>query len=101
VKWDLERGDVVVFDWEFAWAGMPLFDLGMMRRWGTSPAFDEGLARGYTRVAGRDALPRDWRRRSELLDLFNLVGFLDSEHDRPRCHADVLARVDTTLRQRM
>ncbi len=95
VKWDLDADGPMVFDWEFAWAGPALFDIGMMLRWGTSSEFEQGLACGYEEAGG--TLSENWRRLADLFDLFNMVGFLDSENERPRCHKDVLARIDKTL----
>ena len=95
VKWLPEEEDVLVLDWEFAWAGPALFDLGMMLRWGASPGFVRGLARGYRDAGG--VLPEGWRPLAALLDLFNLVGMLDDATPRPIRDADLLRRVRETL----
>jgi aminoglycoside phosphotransferase (APT) family kinase protein len=97
IKWLPEVQDVLVLDWEFAWSGPGLFDLGQMLRWDPSAAFAAGLECGYRRAGG--VLAADWRRLAELLDLFNLVGLLDDDGPRPRRHADLLARIDATLRR--
>jgi hypothetical protein len=95
VKWLPERREVLVLDWEFAWAGPALFDLGQFLRWGAPEPFVAALAAAYAEAGGD--LPDGWRRAAELLDLFNLVGFLDSEDTRPIRDRDVLARIATTL----
>jgi len=68
VKWVPAENDVVVLDWEFAWSGPALMDLGQMIRWGVPDEFARGLAAGY------GELPDDWQRLGELFDLFNMPG---------------------------
>ena len=93
IKWLPAEDDVLVLDWEFAWAGPALFDLGMLLRWQPPAPFVAGVVRGLE--AGGVVLPPDWPRLGELFDLFNLVGFLESAAGVRR--RDVLARVDQTL----
>ncbi len=95
IGWLAEEGDVVVFDWEFAWAGPPLLDLGQLLRWNPPPAFVTGVERGYREAGG--TLPSRWRRLAELFDLFNLVAFLDGPRACERRIADVMERVRQTL----
>lgn len=65
-----------VLDWEFAFSGSPLTDIGNMLR--PRPAAAPGLAAGF--VAGyREAggkLPAGWREISEALDLYALADLL-------------------------
>ncbi len=95
VKWVPAESDVVVFDWEFAWAGPPLMDIGQFLRWGVPGPFAAGLARAYQEAGG--VLPGGWRRTCEVLDLFSLVAFLDDREDRPIRDRDVLLRISETL----
>jgi len=95
IKWLPEQRDVVVFDWEFAWAGPALFDVGQLMRWGVPPQFEEGFAEGYRAQGG--VLPDDWQRIGELLDLVNMVAFLDHASQQPRRDADVIKRIERTL----
>ena len=95
VKWLPGPREVVVFDWEFAWAGPALFDLGQFLRWGAPEPFVGALAAAYV-GAGGELLDR-WRRAAELLDLFNLVGFLDHDEPRPIRDRDALQRISETL----
>lgn len=95
VKWMPECRDVLVLDWEFAWAGPALFDLGQFLRWGAPEPFVAALAAAYTEAGGD--LPDGWRRAAELLDLFNLVGFLDHDEPRPIRDRDVRQRIGATL----
>jgi aminoglycoside phosphotransferase (APT) family kinase protein len=95
VKWRPDRGEVVVFDWEFAWYGATLMDLGQFLRWNVPEPFAAALARSYVGAGG--SLPSGWRRTAALLDLFNLVHFVREPGEHPRRYADVLARVRRTL----
>lgn len=89
------RDEVVVLDWEFAFAGPALMDLGQLFRWRTSEEFRSGFERGYTDQGG--VLPTGWERRAAVLDLVNLVGLARPAHQDPRRHTDLLARVAATL----
>lgn len=77
-----------LLDWEFAWSGPPLFDIGQMLRWPVPAAFEHALLDAYRQAGGR--VPDNWRVLAGLLDLMNLVGFLDQEPERPRQRQDVL-----------
>jgi aminoglycoside phosphotransferase (APT) family kinase protein len=67
---------VAVLDWEFAFAGTPLFDIGNMLRFsdGYPPAYVDGFVAGFR--AGGGHLPARWREITEALDLFALADFL-------------------------
>lgn len=95
VKWLPATHEVLVLDWEFAWSGPALSDVGQLLRWDPPAAFTAGFERGY--LAGGGRLPHDWQRLAACLDLFNLVHFLAAPEDRPRRTAAVLARIARTL----
>ena len=95
IGWLPNARDVVVFDWEFAWAGPPLFDLGQLLRWHPPAEFVAGVERGYLAAGGH--LPPRWRRVAELFDLYNLIAFLDHPRACDRRVADVTARIRETL----
>jgi aminoglycoside phosphotransferase (APT) family kinase protein len=63
-----------VLDWEFAFSGSPLHDIGNMLRFEQPPGFAAGFADGF-RDGGGD-LPPDWRPVSAALDLFALADLL-------------------------
>jgi fructokinase len=65
-----------VLDWEFAFSGSPLVDVGNMLRFRAAypPSFVSGFIAGF-REAGGD-LPSDWQEVSEALDLYALADFL-------------------------
>jgi len=87
-----------VLDWEFACPFTPMLDIAIhfRHRKGWPDALQVGFETGYREAGGW--LPDDWRRLSRIVDLMNLVGFLNASGDRPRLYTDVLAHIDETLR---
>lgn len=80
-------GELLVLDWEFAWAGARYIDLGQLLRWHPPEAFVAAFARAY--ADGGGVLGDDWRRFAEVVDLCALVGL----HRNPAARAtDDLAR---------
>ena len=65
-----------VLDWEFAFSGSPLTDVGNMLRFGGElpGGFAEGFTGGYVAAGGE--LPDGWRQVSEAIDLYALADFL-------------------------
>ena len=94
VKWTADAR-VLVLDWEFAWAGAALFDVGQLLRWDPPADFVEGFEHGYRDGGG--TLRDGWRDTAMLFDLFSMVFFADDATDRPIRDRDVLARVDRAL----
>jgi Ser/Thr protein kinase RdoA (MazF antagonist) len=92
--WDV----VAVLDWEFAFAGPPLIDVGLFLRAGEGlpPGFRDAFVAGYRRAGGH--LPADWLPLSRLIDLLSQVTFLNDPHDRPRRIAETLNVVEETVR---
>jgi aminoglycoside phosphotransferase (APT) family kinase protein len=76
----VERGGqwsiTAVLDWEFAYSGSPLADIGNMLRPrpGVPAEFAAGFSTGYREAGGE--LPDGWREISEALDLYALADFL-------------------------
>ena len=70
-----------VLDWEFAFSGSPLTDIGNMLRFRDAhpPGFADGFVAGYREAGGR--LPPRWREISEALDLYALFDFLTRPPD--------------------
>ncbi len=66
-----------VLDWEFAFAGSPLFDVAIFLRQEAflPPEYARGFIAGY-RGGGGD-LPEDWHALVKLLDLLNMCSMLD------------------------
>jgi fructosamine-3-kinase len=90
-----ESGDLLVLDWEFAYSGPSLMDIGQLIRWRPSARFLEAFARSYRDHGG--ALPEDWQRWAAAFDLFNLSGLLASSEPRSRRATDILQRIHQTL----
>lgn len=65
-----------VLDWEFAFAGPPVFDLGQLLRYSdrVDPAFERGVIAGFTAAGGE--LAPNWKRTARLVDFANLCDFL-------------------------
>jgi aminoglycoside phosphotransferase (APT) family kinase protein len=65
-----------VLDWEFAFSGSPLADVGNMLRFRDAhpPGFADGFVAGFRDGGGR--LPPGWRETSEALELYALFDFL-------------------------
>jgi hypothetical protein len=82
-------GELLVLDWEFAYAGPASLDLGQLLRWDPPEPFVRGLRSAYGRVDVRLA---------ETFDLVNLAGLLHGVLPGSRRHADVTARMERTLR---
>jgi aminoglycoside phosphotransferase (APT) family kinase protein len=87
-----------VLDWEFAFAGPPIIDVGLFLRAGEAlpPGFRDAFAAGYRDAGGE--LPADWLRLSRLVDLVSQVTFLNDPRDRPRVVAESTAVVEETVR---
>jgi aminoglycoside phosphotransferase (APT) family kinase protein len=92
-SWELSA----VLDWEFAFAGPPLIDVGLFLRAGEAlPAgFREAFAGGYREGGGE--LPEDWLPLSRLLDLLSQVTFLNDARERPRVFAETTEVVKETI----
>jgi aminoglycoside phosphotransferase (APT) family kinase protein len=87
-----------VLDWEFAFAGPPLFDVGLFLRAGEAlpSGFREAFAAGYQQAGGE--LPDQWLPLSRLVDILSQVTFLDDPEERPRRFAESIEVVKETLR---
>ncbi len=88
-------GRLLVLDWEFAYAGPTLMDVGQLLRWTPGAPFLHGFARAY-HGAGGD-LPEDWQRVCADFDLANLAGLLGGSEAGSRRATDVAARIRATL----
>jgi aminoglycoside phosphotransferase (APT) family kinase protein len=85
-----------VLDWEFAFSGSPLTDVGNMLRFGGElpDGFAAGFTGGYLAAGGE--LPDGWREISQALDLYALADFLT----RPAGH-EIARKAVARLRARM
>jgi aminoglycoside phosphotransferase (APT) family kinase protein len=87
-----------VLDWEFAFAGPSLFDLGqLLRREATMlpPGFAADVIAAYRAHGG--FAPPAWRRMTLLMDLMNLCGFADMDTPRGVMLADATSLIEATV----
>lgn len=86
-----------VLDWEFAFAGSPLTDIGNMLRYGQlHPAiFESEFIHGYREQGG--ILPPEWKRLAKLVDLLSLCEFLNTPTPRPALLQEVIGLIMGTL----
>jgi len=90
-----DQGKPLVLDWEFAYAGSALVDLGQLFRWETSLAFEEAFQRAYQDSGGR--LAAQWKYWVGVLDLINLVGMLYKSTPDSQKSLDITAKIKTIL----
>jgi len=86
----LSSGELLVLDWEFAYAGPSLMDVGQLLRWSPGPEFVAAFAGAYRESA---PLPEGFERWGAAFDLFNLVGLLDGVEPETRRAIDVRGRI--------
>jgi fructosamine-3-kinase len=86
----------LVLDWEFAYAGSALMDMGQLFRWPVSPAFEEAFQKGYQ--ASEGYLTDRWKYWAGVLDLINLVGMLYKSTPDSQMAFDITAKIKSTLR---
>jgi aminoglycoside phosphotransferase (APT) family kinase protein len=68
----LPDGALVVLDWDYAWAGPRLFDVGQLLRWRPPAPFVDAFASGYREGGG--ILADGWRRIAEMIDVGSMCG---------------------------
>ncbi|HVD93189.1 MAG TPA: aminoglycoside phosphotransferase family protein [Vicinamibacterales bacterium] len=86
---------LLVLDWEFAYSGPALMDVGQLLRWDPPAPFVAAFAGAYCDDGG--VLPDGWRTWADVFDLFNLVGLLGGAAPESRRAIDVRARMTRTL----
>jgi fructosamine-3-kinase len=92
-----DRDEVLVLDWEFAYAGAALMDMGQLMRWSPPSPFAHAFAAAYRSCGGH--LPEDWRRWAAVVDIVNLVGLLRRAAPGSSRATDVTRRLAATLGQ--
>ena len=89
---------LLVLDWEFAYSGSRLSDIGQLLRWQPPREFVTAFALGYAEAGG--ALPTDFEHWAALFDLVNLAGLLANLPWAETASArllDVQQRIERTL----
>lgn len=96
VHWSVQ-GRPLILDWETAYAGSALSDIGQLFRWGASDAFRAAFEDGY-RSGGGQLVP-GWQRAAEQLDLVNLLSLLKEQQSGTLRVKDVGARIEQVLQR--
>ena len=87
-------GELVVLDWEFAWAGPRLLDIGQLLRWHPPESFVQAFASAYRDGGG--LLVGGWRRFAAIIDLGSLL-FVYAHNPIMRTTDDIPRRVIETI----
>jgi aminoglycoside phosphotransferase (APT) family kinase protein len=85
----------LVLDWEFAYAGPALMEIGQLMRWSPPEPWVAAFAAAYRDSGGH--LPADWWRLADILDLVNLAGLLGRAEAGSRRERDLIGRIEATL----
>lgn len=86
---------LLVLDWETAYAGPPLLDIGQLLRWAPPEPFVRAFARAYQEHGGQ--LPSNWQLNAAAFDAINLASLLGGSEPGSRRAREVEARLRRTL----
>ena len=92
-----EEGRLLVLDWEFAYAGPALMDVGQLVRWGIPQPFSTGFERGYSECGGD--LQENWQFLSGILDLLNLTELYLKSSKGSAQAGDCLRKIEATIKE--
>ena len=88
-----------ILDWEFAFSGTYLFDVGLFIRY--SHRLPEDYERKFIEgvIGENKPLAANWKKSSKLLDILSLLSILDSNSsiDRPNLTQDIIALLKHTI----
>lgn len=88
-----------ILDWEFAFSGTYLLDIGLMLRYSHKlrPYFEENFIAGIESNGHR--LPRDWKKQAKLMDLLCLLqlAHYNPFSKRPKLSRDVVSLITNTV----
>jgi len=88
-----------ILDWEFAFSGSYLLDIGMFLRYSHKlpPAYEKKFIEGITSEG--NPLPSQWRKSAKLTDIICLLSLLywNPKKDRPNLSNDVAGLISNTL----
>jgi len=93
-RWEV----AAVLDWEFAFSGCRLWDLGNLLRYehDSRPRFEPQASRGYIEAGGE--LPDDWRVLARAFDLVSLCEMLTRDGIPPDMAAEITGLIERTMR---
>ena len=91
---------VAVIDWEFAFSGSPLFDVGNFMRYERvhRPRIEPHFSRGFVECGGQ--LGEDWKRVARVIDLTSLCEILTREALPDAVVSEVLDLIQATIEDR-
>jgi len=91
-----DAGKIFVLDWEFAHAGIGIFDFSILLRHRDQFPFDlDALREGYATSGGK--LPDEWFRSALITDFLNIVTLLDTPSERPKLFHQLKSVIKTTM----
>ena len=89
-----------ILDWEFAFSGTYLFDIGLFLRYShrLPETYEQKFIEGI--ITKNNPLPPDWKKSSKLLDILSLVSILDSKSiiNRPSLTQDITELFKHTIK---
>lgn len=89
-------GQIVVLDWEFAHAGLPMLDFAILLRHRDLLHLNlEALQKGYQEHGGR--LNTNWVKSASLTDFVNLLTMMDTPADRPKLYQEFKTIMHQTM----
>jgi Phosphotransferase enzyme family len=88
--------ELLVLDWEFAYAGPALMDIAQLLRWTPPSSFVDAFAESYTGHGG--SLPLHWKRLAGIIDLVNLAGLAAGAKERSGRMRDIRRRMEVAIR---
>ncbi len=90
---------VALLDWEFAFSGSYLLDIGMFLRYSYKlpEIYESSFINGI--ISEGNALPEHWKKSAKLMDIICLLSLLywNPKKDRPNLSADVASLIQNTL----
>ncbi|NDD59623.1 MAG: aminoglycoside phosphotransferase family protein [Chlamydiae bacterium] len=89
-------GKVFVLDWEFAHAGIGIFDFSILLRHRNQFPFDwDALSQGYVTSGGY--LPDEWFRSALITDFVNILTLMEMPPERPKLFQQLKNVIQTTI----
>lgn len=88
---------VSLVDWEFAYSGSYLFDIGTLMRFELPSAFEKVFIETYEKNRG-EPLPLNWKKMVKVQDITNFVGLLNIKQERPNLIQDIKSLIEETLK---
>ncbi len=85
-----------VLDWEFAFSGSYLFDIGTLLRFEVPTGFEQRFIEVYSIEAGIK-FPENWHKMIKVQDLSNLIGLLNTAHECPNRIRDIKVLINDIL----